>query len=101
MHWRKKLSREVSLKLNFVAYFFPSKFNQRDYRRSAICQSFKSFYPFFSEKRRVVFEITFIDSEISRIFFSFFYIICKTNDRFKKIYWQKMSILTSSIQRYL
>ena len=33
----KKLSREVSLKLNFVASFFPSKFDQRDYRRSTIC----------------------------------------------------------------
>ena len=33
------------------------------------------------------------------IFFSFLYIISKTNDRIKKIYWQKMSILTSSIKR--
>ena len=53
------------------------------------------------EKRRVEFKITFIIFEISRnIFFSFLSIISKTNDRLKKNYYQKMSTLTSSIQRY-
>ena len=48
----------------------------------------KSFYPFFSEKQRDVSKIIFINSEIYR-FFSFLYIISKTNDRIQKIYWKK------------
>ena len=64
-------------------------------------QSLKSFYPFFSEKRRVEFKITLINSEVSRNFFFFIsYIISKPNDRIEKMYWQNMSILTSSIQRH-
>ena len=39
------------------------------------CQSLKSFYPFFSEKRRVEFKITLINSEVSRNFFFSFRIL--------------------------
>ena len=35
------------------------------------CKNFKLFHPFFNEKRRVEFKITFINSEITRIFFYF------------------------------
>ena len=103
MHWGKQLSREVFPKLNFVAFLFPSKFDQRDYRRSVICyliigintqniyrffqlegfryagwiycESFKSCYRFFSEKQRVECKILLINYEISRNFFFHFCIL--------------------------
>ena len=82
MHWRKKLSRKVSLKFYFVAYFFPSKFDQRDYRRFAIYYwiwiNKRNIYGFFNLRALrmlVVFKITFINSEISRNFFFHFRIL--------------------------
>ena len=128
MHWGKKLSPEVSLKLNFVAYFFPSKFDQRVYRRSAIYYYIWinkwNTYRFFSLRAlRVLLKYTvkvlnhftgfsarngelYLKYNLSIpkfpvfFFFLFSYIISKTNDRNEKNYLQNMSILTNSIQKY-
>ena len=101
--------RKKSCSENFFQNWTSSKFDQRDYQHSEICyeinkwniyrffqfayagwiycESSKSFYLLFSEKRRIECKIIFITSEISRnFFFSISYIISKTNDRIKKIY---------------